>query len=63
LTFQIYDILPLCLTLFGLDVPHGIDGEIREEILSDSTRLKRKELIAALKEKERIQQRIAKLDL
>lgn len=55
---SIMDIMPLLSILAGFDLPHGVDGELREQLLSEETRSKRRSLINSFREKKRIEGRL-----
>jgi predicted AlkP superfamily phosphohydrolase/phosphomutase len=58
---SIYDIMPLCSMVMGVAPEMGVDGRIRQELLSRELWESRKGLVATLKEKERINKRIRDL--
>lgn len=60
---DILDVLPLCAVIAGIDLPHGIDGTLRGEILGGDARASRRDVISTLKEKERINKKVRNLGI
>ncbi len=60
---DILDVLPLCAVIAGIDLPYGVDGTLREDVLASGAWASRKGVIETLREKERIKNKIRGLDI